>query len=94
MSIKAFNRALELQPNNQDTRLALAYALLFEYRSKRDLMQSEKSFHQVLEAIPTYQDAKEGLEHVENLLHPLKEENEKQLKDVEKKNSPLCLEDK
>jgi cytochrome c-type biogenesis protein CcmH/NrfG len=94
MSIKAFNRALELQPNNQDTRLALAYALLFEYRSKRDLMESEKSFHQVLEAIPTYQDAKEGLQHVENLLHPLKEENEKQLKDIEKKNSPLCLEEK
>jgi cytochrome c-type biogenesis protein CcmH/NrfG len=80
-AITAFNRALELQPNNQDACLALAYALLFEYRSKQDLIESERLFKQVLAAIPSYRDAQVGLTQVECFLRPVQEETT-----IEKKN--------
>jgi tetratricopeptide (TPR) repeat protein len=75
-SIMVLNRALELQPTHQDAQLLLAYALLLGYKSKQDLLEGERLFQQVLQTVPTYTDATEGLKKVKTLL--LKRERDKQ----------------
>lgn len=66
-AIEAFEQALKLQPDHPDAELALAYSYLFWYQTKEILSDSEKLFHQVLEEVPDYQDAEDGLERIYTL---------------------------
>lgn len=67
-AIEAFNRSLELQPDNADARVAVAYSYLFRYLSRCDLSESKILFDEVLRAFPNYSDAEEGLRRVQHTL--------------------------
>jgi tetratricopeptide (TPR) repeat protein len=67
-AINAFHRSLELQPDNLDAKVQLAYAHLFRYLSRSRLIASKHLFEQVLAVSPGYTDAKTGLKRVNALL--------------------------
>ena len=67
-AINAFNKALELQPDNLDVKVQLGYAHLFRYTTQAQLVESRHLFQQVLEAVPGYVDARTGLARVDALL--------------------------
>lgn len=65
-AIQAFEKSLELKPDNPDAELFLAYALLFQNQENRQLSdnqlkKSQELFEKVLKEVPDYTDAKEGL---------------------------------
>lgn len=68
-AINTFNRTLELQPDNLDAKVQLAYAHLFRYLSKSRLLESQRLFKEVLERNPRYTDAKNGLQRVNAILN-------------------------
>lgn len=79
-AITVFHELLETQPDNQDARFFLAYALLFRYESQTLLNKSEQLFKRVLILEPHYLDAEIGLRKIEELRHPVipnKAEDEK-----------------
>jgi len=67
-SIQAFNHALAMEPQNNDIKLGLAYALLNQYIFRDDLNESRRLFQQTLAIFPGYTDAKEGLNKIESIL--------------------------
>lgn len=82
-AIKAFEKSLELKPDNEDAKLFLGYALLFKAKetpqtSESELKKSKELFEEILEETPGYTDAKEGLKAASKALakevEPVKEE--------------------
>lgn len=67
-AIDLFNQVLALQPDNEDARLFLAYSYLLRFQSKASLEESEQLFRQILEKVPDYKDAQDGLARTEELI--------------------------
>ncbi|MEI8366194.1 MAG: tetratricopeptide repeat protein [Parachlamydiaceae bacterium] len=67
-AIQIFTQVIDLQPDNSDAKLYLAYAYLLKYQSRETLKKSELLFQEVLKKVPTYTDAAEGLKRTKELI--------------------------